>query len=87
MVVVALIAGGAAPMADLVRVAGICAPAGLRRATSTIRLPAGAQYNSDGKSAGVIWPGSRGVGVGVCSASTPNIDQVSLTPFQLRNES
>ncbi len=54
----------------------------LRRGVNTIRFIASQQYNYDGTTIGVIYSGS-GVGQPLRSNTAPNIDQITLAPFQL----
>ena len=57
-------------------------PVRLRPGANTIRFTANPQYNYDGKTIGVIYSGS-GIGQPLRSDTAPNIDQVTLAPFQL----
>jgi hypothetical protein len=59
-------------------------PVTLRRGSNTIKFIADQQYNYDGTTIGIIYSGSSGVGQPLRSSSAPNIDQVTLAPFQLR---
>jgi hypothetical protein len=56
----------------------------LRRGANSIKFVANQQYNYDGSTIGVIYSGSSGVGQPLRSSSAPNIDQVTLAPFELR---
>jgi hypothetical protein len=58
-------------------------PVTLRPGANTIRVIANPQYNYDGKTIGVIYSGSD-VGQPLRSGTAPNIDQITLAPFQLR---
>ena len=58
-------------------------PVRLRAGANTIRFIADPQYNYDGTTIGVIYSGS-GVGQPLRSATAPNIDEITLAPFQLR---
>jgi hypothetical protein len=57
-------------------------PVVLRRGANTITFTASQQYNYDGKTIGVIYSG-QGIGEALRSDTAPNIDQVTLAPFQL----
>jgi concanavalin A-like lectin/glucanase superfamily protein len=57
-------------------------PVQLRRGANTITFIANQQYNYDGKTIGVIFSG-QGIGELLRSDTAPNIDQVTLAPFQL----
>ena len=57
-------------------------PVRLRPGANTIRFIANPQYNYDGKTIGVIYSGS-GIGQPLRSDTAPNIDQITLAPFQL----
>ena len=59
-------------------------PVRLRAGGNTIRFIANPQYNYDGTTIGVIYSGS-GVGQDLRSDTAPNIDQITLAPFQLRS--
>jgi hypothetical protein len=59
-------------------------PVMLRRGANSIKFVANQQYNYDGSTIGVIYSGSSGVGQPLRSSSAPNIDQVTLAPFELR---
>jgi hypothetical protein len=56
----------------------------LRAGAKTIRFIANPQYNYDSTTIGVIYSGS-GVGQPLRSGTAPNIDQITLAPFQLRS--
>jgi hypothetical protein len=58
-------------------------PVSLRRGTNTITFIANQQYNYDGTTIGVIYSGSSGVGQPLRSDTAPNIDQITLAPFQI----
>jgi hypothetical protein len=58
-------------------------PVRLRAGANTIRFIANPQYNYDATTTGVIYSGS-GVGQPLRSDTAPNIDQITLAPFQLR---
>jgi hypothetical protein len=58
-------------------------PVRLRAGSNTIRFIANPQYNYDSTTIGVIYSGS-GVGQPLRSETAPNIDQITLAPFQLR---
>jgi hypothetical protein len=58
-------------------------PVRLRAGTNTIKFIANPQYNWDSTSIGVIYSG-QGIGQDLRSSSAPNIDQITLAPFQLR---
>jgi hypothetical protein len=57
-------------------------PVTLKAGTNTIKFIANQQYNYDGHTIGVIYSGD-GIGQALRSSSAPNIDQVTLAPFQL----
>jgi hypothetical protein len=57
-------------------------PVRLREGANTIRFIANPQYNYDSTTIGVIYSGS-GVGQPLRSDTAPDIDQVTLAPFQL----
>jgi hypothetical protein len=57
-------------------------PVQLRRGVNTIRFIADPQYNYGSTTIGVIYSGS-GVGQPLRSETAPNIDQITLAPFQL----
>ncbi len=57
-------------------------PVVLRHGANTITFTASQQYNYDGKTIGVIYSG-QGIGEALRSDTAPNIDQVTLAPFQL----
>ena len=57
-------------------------PVQLRQGVNTIRFIANPQYNYDATTIGVIYSGS-GVGQPLRSETAPNIDQITLAPFQL----
>jgi hypothetical protein len=57
-------------------------PVNLHAGANTIRFIANQQYNYDGKTVGVIYSGSD-VGTPLRSDTAPNIDQITLAPFQL----
>ncbi len=59
-------------------------PVRLRAGANTIRFIANPQYNYDSTTIGVIYSGS-GVGQPLRSDTAPNIDQITLAPFQLRS--
>ena len=59
-------------------------PVLLRPGANTIRFIANPQYNYDSTTIGVIYSGS-GVGQDLRSDTAPNIDQITLAPFQLRS--
>ncbi|HWG12447.1 MAG TPA: LamG-like jellyroll fold domain-containing protein, partial [Streptosporangiaceae bacterium] len=61
----------------------ITIPVTLRPGANKIRFIANPQYNYDGKTIGVIYSGSD-VGQPLRSDTAPNIDQITLAPFQLR---
>ena len=58
-------------------------PVSLHPGTNTIRFIANQQYNYDGTTVGVIYSGSD-IGQPLRSDTAPNIDQITLAPFQLR---
>jgi hypothetical protein len=58
-------------------------PVRLRAGTNTIKFIANPQYNWDSTSIGVIYSG-QGIGQDLRSSAAPNIDQITLAPFQLR---
>ncbi len=60
-------------------------PVQLRRGVNTIRFIANPQYNYDSTTIGVIYSGS-GVGQPLRSETAPNIDQITLAPFQASPE-
>jgi hypothetical protein len=57
-------------------------PVRLRPGANTIRFIADPQYNYDGQTIGVIYSGS-GIGQPLRSDTAPDIDQITLAPFQL----
>jgi hypothetical protein len=57
-------------------------PVRLRPGRNTVRFIANQQYNYDGTTIGVIYSGS-GIGQPLRSGTAPNIDQITLAPFQL----
>jgi hypothetical protein len=57
-------------------------PVRLRPGRNTVRFIANQQYNYDGTTIGVIYSGS-GIGQPLRSDTAPNIDQITLAPFQL----
>jgi hypothetical protein len=59
-------------------------PVSLRAGTNTIRFIASPQYNWDSHTIGVIYSG-QGIGQDLRSSTAPNIDQITLAPFQLRS--
>jgi hypothetical protein len=59
-------------------------PVKLRAGANTIKFIANPQYNYDSTTIGVIYSGSSGVGQPLRSETAPNIDQITLAPFQLR---
>jgi Concanavalin A-like lectin/glucanases superfamily len=59
-------------------------PVTLRPGANSIKFIANQQYNDDGTTIGVIYSGSSGVGQPLRSSSAPNIDQITLAPFQLQ---
>jgi hypothetical protein len=59
-------------------------PVRLRAGANTIRFIANPQYNYDSTTIGVIYSGS-GVGQPLRSDTAPDIDQITLAPFQLRS--
>jgi hypothetical protein len=59
-------------------------PVLLRPGANTIRFIANPQYNWDSTTIGVIYSGD-GVGQPLRSGTAPNIDQITLAPFQLRS--
>lgn len=61
-------------------------PVTLQRGTNTLTFTASQPVNFDGHTVGIITTGSSGVGAGLRSSSAPNLDQVSLAPFQLRSD-
>ena len=61
-------------------------PVTLRRGTNTLTFNASQLFNFEGRTVGVITTGSSGVGAPLRSSSAPNLDRVSVTPFQLPNE-
>jgi hypothetical protein len=61
--------------------ATVTIPVTLRAGTNTIRFIANQQYNWDGKTAGVIYSGSD-IGAPLRSGTAPNIDQITLAPFE-----
>jgi hypothetical protein len=60
-------------------------PVNLHPGANTIRFTADQQYNYDGKTIGVIYSGSD-VGTPLRSGTAPNIDQLTLAPFQLPDQ-
>ncbi len=58
-------------------------PVSLHPGVNTIAFIANQQYNYDGKTVGVIYSGSD-IGQALRSDTAPNIDQITLAPFQLR---
>jgi hypothetical protein len=58
-------------------------PVNLRKGANTITFIANQQYNYDGKTIGVIYSGSD-IGDPLRSDTAPNIDQITLAPFQLK---
>jgi hypothetical protein len=58
-------------------------PVTLRPGASTIKFIANPQYNCDSTTVGVIYSGD-GAGQPLRSDTAPNIDQITLAPFQLR---
>ena len=56
-------------------------PVTLRPGANTIKFIANPQYNYDSTTIGVIYSGS-GVGQPLRSETAPNIDQITLAPFQ-----
>jgi hypothetical protein len=61
-------------------------PVTLRRGTNTLTSTASQLFNFDGRTLGVITTGSSRVGAALRSSSVPNLDRVSVAPFQLPNE-
>jgi hypothetical protein len=57
-------------------------PVSLKRGTNTITFIANPQYNWDSTTIGVIYSG-QGIGQDLRSDTAPNIDQITLAPFQL----
>ena len=57
-------------------------PVQLRQGVNTIRFIANPQYNYDSTTIGIIYSGD-GVGQPLRSETAPNIDQITLAPFQL----
>ncbi len=57
-------------------------PVQLRAGVNTIRFIANPQYNYDSTTIGIIYSGD-GVGQPLRSETAPNIDQITLAPFQL----
>jgi len=57
-------------------------PVRLRAGTNTIRFIANPQYNWDSTTIGVIYSG-QGIGQDLRSDTAPNIDQITVAPFQL----
>jgi hypothetical protein len=58
-------------------------PVTLHPGANTIKFIANPQYNYDGKTIGVIYSGSD-IGQPLRSDTAPNIDEITLAPFQLR---
>jgi hypothetical protein len=58
-------------------------PVTLRPGANTIKFIANPQYNYDSTTVGVIYSGD-GIGQPLRSDTAPNIDQITLAPFQLR---
>lgn len=56
-------------------------PVNLQAGTNTIKFIANQQYNWDGKTIGVIYSGSD-IGSPLRSNTAPNIDQITLAPFE-----
>jgi len=57
-------------------------PVRLRAGTNTIKFIANPQYNWDSTTIGVIYSG-QGIGQDLRSDTAPNIDQITVAPFQL----
>ncbi|HEX3923867.1 MAG TPA: LamG-like jellyroll fold domain-containing protein [Streptosporangiaceae bacterium] len=57
-------------------------PVTLRAGTNTIKFIANPQYNWDSTTIGVIYSG-QGIGQDLRSDTAPNIDQITVAPFQL----
>jgi concanavalin A-like lectin/glucanase superfamily protein len=57
-------------------------PVSLHRGTNTIRFTANQQYNYDGTTVGVVYSGD-GIGAPLRSDTAPNLDDITLSPFQL----
>jgi hypothetical protein len=60
----------------------VTVPITLPRGDSTLNFTASQQYNWDGTTVGVIYSGSNGLGAALRSNSAPNLDEISLAPFQ-----
>jgi hypothetical protein len=61
-------------------------PVRLHRGSNTITFIANQQYNYDSTTIGVIYSGD-GIGQPLRSDTAPNIDQITLAPFQLQAQS
>jgi hypothetical protein len=61
-------------------------PVRLHRGSNTITFIANQQFNYDGTTIGVIYSGD-GIGQPLRSDTAPNIDQITLAPFQLQAQS
>jgi hypothetical protein len=57
-------------------------PVNLQAGSNTVKFIANQQYNWDGKTVGVIYSGDD-IGSPLRSDTAPNIDQITLAPFQL----
>ena len=58
-------------------------PVQLHGGTNTITFMANQQYNYDGSTVGVIYSGGNGVGAALRSNTAPNLDQITIAPWQL----